>query len=86
MARFLADLILAKVQLPNVFYMDNSKAEEYALLAFFCQWICANKRRLNSSTRCVVMAQDSTSLRGVNTAFRREKLHWRAGEGRQFVS
>lgn len=35
MARFLADLILAKVQLPNVFYMDNSKAEEYALLAFF---------------------------------------------------
>jgi len=25
--------------------MDNSKAEEYALLAFFCQWICANKRR-----------------------------------------
>ena len=39
------DLILAKVQLPNVFYMDNSKAEEYALLAFFCQWICANKRR-----------------------------------------
>lgn len=45
MARFLADLILAKVQLPNVFYMDNSKAEEYALLAFFCQWICANKRR-----------------------------------------
>jgi hypothetical protein len=52
--------------------MDNSKAEEYALLAFFCQWICANKRRLNSSTRCVVMAQDSTSLRGVNTAFRRE--------------
>ncbi len=34
-ARFLADLILAKVQLPNVFYMDNSKAEEYARLAFF---------------------------------------------------
>ena len=33
------------VQLPNVFYMDNSKAEEYARLAFFCQWICANKRR-----------------------------------------
>jgi hypothetical protein len=26
-------------------YVDNSKAEEYALLAFFCQWICANKRR-----------------------------------------
>ncbi|PVF12004.1 hypothetical protein DBO95_19465, partial [Yersinia pestis] len=25
---------------------DNSKAEEYALLAFVCQWICANKRRL----------------------------------------
>jgi len=24
--------------------MDNSKAEEYALLAFCCQWICANKR------------------------------------------
>ena len=47
MARFLADLILAKVQLPNVFYMDNSKAEENARLAFFCQWICANKRRLN---------------------------------------
>ena len=86
MARFLADLILAKVQLPNVFYMDNSKAEEYALLAFFCQWICANKRRLNCSTRCVVMAQDSTSLRGVNTAFPREKLHWRAREGLQFVS
>ncbi len=27
----LADLILAKVQLKCVFYMDNSKAEEYAL-------------------------------------------------------
>jgi len=26
-------------------YVDNSKAEEYALSAFFCQWICANKRR-----------------------------------------
>jgi hypothetical protein len=29
--------------------MDNSKAEEYARLAFFCQWICANKRRLNNN-------------------------------------
>jgi len=28
-------------------YVDNSKAEEYALYTFFCQWICANKRRLN---------------------------------------
>ena len=74
MARFLADLILAKVQLPNVFYMDNSKAEEYALLAFFCQWICANKSRECAGTRYVLMAQDSTSLRGVNTAFPREKL------------
>jgi hypothetical protein len=46
MARFLADLILAKVQLPNIYIEDNSKAEEYARLAFFCQWICANKRRL----------------------------------------
>ncbi|AYM94085.1 DUF2575 domain-containing protein [Serratia fonticola] len=46
MARFLADLILAKVQLPNIYIEDNSKAEEYALLAFVCQWICANKRRL----------------------------------------
>jgi hypothetical protein len=27
-------------------YVDNSKAEEYALYTFFCQWICANKRRL----------------------------------------
>ncbi|QDL87740.1 DUF2575 domain-containing protein [Serratia marcescens subsp. marcescens ATCC 13880] len=33
---------------------DNSKAEEYALLAFVCQWICANKRRLyrRHSLRC----------------------------------
>jgi hypothetical protein len=66
--------------------MDNSKAEEYALLAFFCQWICANKRRLNCSTRCVLMAQDSTSLRVVNTAFPREKLNWLVSEGHQLVS
>ena len=50
-ARFLADLILAKVQLPNVFYMDKSKAEDYAFCAFFCQWICAIKRRFNHDTR-----------------------------------
>ena len=39
-----------------------------------------------ATLRYVVMAQDSTSLRGVNTAFPREKLHWRAREGLQFVS
>jgi hypothetical protein len=49
--------------------MDNSKAEEYARLAFFCQWICANKRRLNTTLYYVVMAQDSTSLLQANTAF-----------------
>lgn len=26
---------------------DNSKVEEYALSAFICQWICANKRRVH---------------------------------------
>jgi len=49
-ARFLADLILAKVQLPNMFDRDKSKAEDYAFWTFCCQWICANKRRLQVIT------------------------------------
>lgn len=53
-------------------YVDNSKAEEYALYTFFCQWICANKRRCMATLRYVVMAQDSTSLSLVNTAFRQK--------------
>jgi len=56
-------------------YVDNSKAEEYALSAFFCQWICANKRRYLATLRYVVMAQDSTSLSLLNTAFRHKNPH-----------
>jgi hypothetical protein len=53
--------------------MDNSKAEENARLAFFCQWICANKRRKIKTLLYVLMAQDSTSLSQMNTVFPAQK-------------
>ena len=41
----LSRLDISQGPTPKYNFLDISKAEDYAFFAFFCQWICANKRR-----------------------------------------
>ncbi len=44
--------------------------------SLLCQWICANKRRLNCSTRCVVMAILLKQCAVNSLSMSSKKLHW----------